>query len=150
MQPNWKMLYCTDCERLEQSEDGKEVCLEIADETENGTFHLYRLDVERFKLIADADDPLTRYLVPAEYNETWPHASHAYKPWFAEHLADVALSAGEDPQALILAFTSEDPKARAGAYSSLIGYFGAFEFDQYPLELTEDELDARWAGSERQ
>lgn len=36
--------------------------------------------------------------------------------------------------------------ARAIAYRDIVSYFGADEFDSYPLNLTKSEAHARYAG----
>jgi hypothetical protein len=151
---DWKTVYQTDSEWLRVKKDGSEPSLEVADEVgtyeddkgfEQKKFHLYRFDVERFKLVTDPEDFRTTYLVPERYDSSWPHPLKDYEEWFARHLEDVAASVGEPPLELAKQFTSADPKVRAGAYMAVAGYHGIENFDSYPLEINEPELNERWS-----
>ncbi len=53
--------------------------------------------------------------------------------WFANHLDNVSSFA--DHGNLIDALCGDDPVLRAQAYMDLVSYFGAHEFDQYPLTM---------------
>lgn len=150
----WKTVYQTDSEWLRVKKDGTEPTLELAEEigtyeddegVEQRKFQLFRIDIERFKLVQDPEDPLKAYLVPQGYDTSWPHPLKSYEEWFARDLEKIARSAGRNALELAQAFTSADPKVRAGAYRDVIGYSGAAEFDTDPLELTEPELDERWS-----
>lgn len=107
-------------------------------------FHVHRFDIERFKLVTDPEDYRKVYLVSEGYQPSWPHPLAAYEEWFASHLEDVARSCSEDPLELAKQFTDPDPRVRAQAYRDVGGYHGFDNFDSYPLELTETQLDARW------
>ena len=65
--------------------------------------------------------------------------------WWHERLADVAASAGLDPESLREQAGETDTMTRARLYSDLISYFGPYEFDQYPVTMTEDEAYAKYA-----
>jgi hypothetical protein len=39
---------------------------------------------------------------------------------------------------------SKEPVERGIAYQAIVGYFGAFEFDNYPLTLTERGAKKRY------
>ena len=72
------------------------------------------------------------------------HPKHAV--WYADRLKDVADFEGTTTEALISALTgdpSDDPIAKAWAYNSIMMYFGAGEFDSYPLTLTYQEVTER-------
>jgi hypothetical protein len=149
----WKTLYQTDGEWLRCKKNGTEPTLEVAQEIgtyedeegfEQHKFQLFRFDVERFKLVADPDDFKKVYLVPENYNSSWQHPLSSYEEWFAKDLESVARSAGVEPMTLAERFTSTDPKVRARAYMDVAGYHGLENFDSYPLELNEPELNERW------
>lgn len=151
---DWKTLYQSDSEWLRAKKDGSEPTLEVAEEvgsyedsegSEQHKFQLFRFDVERFKLVTDPEDFQTTYLVPEEYKASWPHPLRDYEEWFAKDLEKVAESIGEDPLELAKQFTSADPKVRAGAYMAVAGYHGLANFDSYPLEIDEPELNERWS-----
>lgn len=147
----WKTLYQTDSEWLRVKKDGTEPTLEVAEEIdtyedeegcEQRKYLLYRFEIARFKLENDPEDMKKVYLVNADYNPTnWPHDLSKYEEY---DLASVARSVGESPLDLAKAFTSADPKVRVGAYMAVAGYHGLNNFDGYPLELNEPELDKRW------
>jgi hypothetical protein len=63
---------------------------------------------------------------------------------FALDLDDVARSAGQDPDELAAAFESPDPLARAWAYQTWAGHYGWRNFDDYPLVLDREEIEARY------
>jgi hypothetical protein len=153
MKKDWKTLYQTDSEWLRCRKDGSEPTLEIAEEigtyeddegSERTKFQLFEFPVERFKLVPDPEDPRVTYLVGERYESSWPHPLKDYEEWFADDLAEVAGSAGRDPLELAKAFTSPDPKVRAGAYMDVAGHHGVVNFDNYPREINEPELDERW------
>lgn len=149
----WKTLYQSDSEWLRVKKNGTEPTLEVAEEIgtyedeegfEQKKFQLFSFSIERFKLVPDPEDHRTTYLVPESYNSTWPHALSQYEEWFARDLESVARSVGADPLDLAKQFTSPDPKVRAVAYMAVAGYHGIENFDSYPLEIGEPELDERW------
>ena len=150
----WKTLYQTDSEWLRVKKDGSDPELEVAEEIgryedeegdEQHRFQLFRFSIERFKLVPDPEDYKTVYLVPENYKPDWPHALSQYEEWFARDLEAVASTIGEAPEKLAKDFTSPDPKVRARAYMAVAGYHGLHNFDSYPLELTEPELNERWS-----
>lgn len=59
--------------------------------------------------------------------------------WFADFVVN-----HECADELISGLCGDDPMARAGAYMEIIGNYGAYEFDQYPIELTRKETIARY------
>jgi hypothetical protein len=64
--------------------------------------------------------------------------------WFAKYIESIARNSGMKELDLINLFCSKDPIERAEAYRAIIGNFGPFELDQYPLTLTADEVEDRY------
>ena len=62
--------------------------------------------------------------------------------WFANRIGSVADSC--DHANIINDLCSEDIQELACAWRSLVLYFGAHEFDHYPLELTQGEARRRY------
>ena len=152
----WKTLYQTDREWLRIKRDGSEPTLEVADEVgtyedEDGydqpVFLLHEFEVERKKLVPDPSNPRKIYLVPEGYEPSWPHPLSSYEEWFGdeESLEEVARSTGTTPLELAQAFTSPDPKVRAGSYMAVADHFGLDNFDNYPRKIKEPELNERWS-----
>ena len=65
--------------------------------------------------------------------------------WFMDKLSDVAASCGIHVDRLRADLMSDDITRRALGYRDLVGYFGAFEFDQYPVQLSEKKAQERYA-----
>ncbi len=66
---------------------------------------------------------------------------HPSKPaWFADKLASVADTNGITETELRAMLCASDPVLLARGYECLIGHFGAFEFDQYPMTLTRADV----------
>lgn len=137
-QPRWKVLYATDYSRLLVDTAGVySPELEIAQDLGDGTFEVSRVCLDRCKQVRG-------YLVPASYQDDYPHPLPDYQEWFADDLASVAESHGTTEGALREALCSEKPEDRAFAYECIGGHLGYDNFDSDPLLLNEDELDARW------
>jgi hypothetical protein len=66
------------------------------------------------------------------------------REWWYDKLDDVARSCGRTAEDYIVE-ASGTVMERAMLYMDLIGYFGAFEFCQYPITMTEDEAYERYA-----
>jgi hypothetical protein len=149
----WKTIYQSNTEWLRIRKNGTEPTLEVAIEVgtyedkegfEQKKFHVYRVEIERFKLVSDPNDVNTSYLVPENYSPSWLHPLADYEAWFARDLEKIARTVGEEPLNLAKQFTSKDPKIRAGAYNAIGGYHGFANFDDDPLELDEPDLNKRW------
>jgi len=70
---------------------------------------------------------------------------HKDRPaWFSDKLASVASYCGSSPRDLQTALCDQNEVNRGLGYQSLVGYFGVFEFDQYPSKMTEAELRNRY------
>ena len=65
--------------------------------------------------------------------------------WFSDKLAQVERYCGSDAGTLLASLCDVNTVARALGYLCLVSYFGVFEFDQYPVNMTEDELRTRYA-----
>jgi hypothetical protein len=151
---NWKTLYQTDQDWLRVKTDGSEPTIEHVDEIgeyedEEGftqkKFILYQFEPEQLKLVRDPGDSRIHYLVPLNYNQSWPHPAKSYDAWFSDNLQHIADSCGRTVEAMVKDLTSSDPIKRAGAYSNIAGYDGYPNFDTEPLEINEPELDKRWS-----
>lgn len=74
-----------------------------------------------------------------------PESRRKERPQDTCYLSNVASSAGRDEEELIADLCSEDAVRRAMAYRDIADYHGAHEFDQYPLTLTRQEAERRYA-----
>jgi hypothetical protein len=116
------------------------------EDSEDGQFTIYRFSLDRCKVVWD-DNPFAVYLVPDGYNpENWQHALMSYDEWFHDDLASVAESEGSTLAHLREEFCSPDPLARARAYESIGRYHGWENLDSYPLTLSREEVEKRYAG----
>lgn len=124
------------------------------DETGNGgTMYRFALDPPRFKTFTEEgkrhfftiDASTPRYFKRADGLEVQVWYRHS--EWFVEKLPEVASSCGNDTTALSLLrdLFSKNPVRRGVAYRDIVGYFGLDEFDSYPVSLTEEEAQARYA-----
>lgn len=69
---------------------------------------------------------------------------HPNQPaWYGdpESLESISSSIGMTVNDLVMCLTAEDPVQRAIGYRELVGYYGAYEFDQDPFELDEREVN---------
>ena len=66
--------------------------------------------------------------------------------WYAEDLDKVAacMDYPEGETGLRNDLRSGRPKVQADAYRALVDYFGPYEFDQYPLNLSRQEVTERY------
>lgn len=67
-----------------------------------------------------------------------------HREWYVGKLKDVASSMGCDWREIYRNLLSSDMRRRAMGYCELIGYFGAYAFDQYPNTFTRQELIERY------
>jgi hypothetical protein len=65
--------------------------------------------------------------------------------WWYAKLAEVASSCGRSVDEYKDMLASGDPVRMSWVYRDLVAHFGGFEFDQYPLALTEEEAQQRYA-----
>ncbi len=143
-QPRWKELQNADDWRVLIDETGGPAA-EIAEEIGDDQVQVFRIRLERFKVEIEIEgDTRIHYLVPFEYETSWPHYIGDYVPWFNEHLDSIADFSGTNREALIEQLCSEDPLERFRAYRGIAGYNGWIEFDQYPIEMSVQELNERW------
>lgn len=111
----------------------------------NSPVTIYRLCLEppRFKTLTDKGrSALTSAadLPPLQRGDTWEW----HEEWFVRSLDSVAQSCGTTKFQLLRLLFSKDPRQLAFAYDTLIQHFGPFEFDQYPITMTEEEAYERY------
>ena len=75
--------------------------------------------------------------------------SNQYHPamsdWFSDKLPNVADYRGTSVAALVEGLCDANAVARGLAYHAIISYFGAYEFDQDPVEMTGAEIRAHYS-----
>lgn len=98
---------------------------------------VYPPEVELYEPNDNAGGVVSRFILEPDIN----------REWFMSKLTEVAQTAGTSEAELRANLESADPIQKALGYRDLIGYFGAFEFDQYPLQLTETEAQERYPRS---
>lgn len=128
---------------LIEGEDG-DLFLEIIEEPEDeedGTWTIYRTDIDKLKVVHKYGKD---FLVDSKYKSDWPHPVSAYEEWFSKYIDEAASTMDIDPDELINMLCSNDPIDRAEAYIVLGSYFGWYEFDQYPLHLSREEVEKRY------
>jgi hypothetical protein len=146
-QPQWRRVWATDYSQLFVDETGVyapelEVAQEIDDAPRAERFQVFRFSLDKLKIVRrDGED----HLVCDRYRAEWPHPVHTYVEWFAKDLKSVAATVGTTKAELIVALTGDDINARAGAYESIASHHGYNNFDDYPLTMSEKELNARWS-----
>ncbi len=64
--------------------------------------------------------------------------------WTDDTLEGAASSIGVSLEELKKLLDSDDPIELAGGYEVLVGYFGAHEFDSYPMTLDAEEMEERY------
>ncbi len=96
------------------------------------------LDPPRFKTLIHGN--YKSDFTPAERGKSW----NWYNEWFVSDLPSIASSAGTTACTLLRRLFSKEPRRRAWAYYDIIGHRGAYQFDQYPVTMTEDEAYARY------
>lgn len=105
---------------------------------EDGTYTIYRIVLDRLKLVDG-------YLVPYEYDKNWAPPAKRYDEWFHRDLENVTSFVGTTKEDLEAAFTSADPLVRAEAYRAIGDYHGWDNLDAYPLtNLTRAEVEERY------
>jgi hypothetical protein len=82
--------------------------------------------------------------VPGQYGDNKFHPD--FPAWWSDKLASVAECFGMEKGDLAEILLSKDPMERAAGYQTLVGYFGPYEFDQYPIKLTRKEA-RKWIAS---
>jgi hypothetical protein len=108
-----------------------------------GTLYRFSLDSPRFKTLTEKGRSTHRFGSPlpmSEKGDTW----HWYEEWYMDKLQGVADCCGTTWFALARLLVSKNPVDRGLAYQMLVGYFGPYEFDSYPITLTEEEAQERY------
>lgn len=109
-------------------------------------FEVFRFSLDRLKVVEVTEDERTtvKYVVSMGYDETWPHAVSQYEEWFVKDLGSIASYIDSTRDKVVGWLCSEDVKDRASAYKAIGDYHGFRNLDDYPLDLTEAEINTRW------
>jgi len=110
-------------------------------EGEEKTWMVYRFDLDLLRIVEQDN---TLFLVPGEWDQTWPKALSSYDEWFHKGLAEIADFIGTTAAELREAFVSPDPIKRAWAWCAIGDHDGFDNLDGYPLTLTEHEVFTRY------
>lgn len=115
----------------------------------------YRVPLERQKEVTVTSEALaengeivatrTTYLVPMAYDETYPKPVSEYQEWFVKDLASIAATVGMDVADLRAALCSENILDLANAYRAIADHHGWHELDSYPLMLSRNDIEKRYA-----
>ncbi len=95
--------------------------------------------LSRMKWVSDEG---VGYLVPYGYQSDWPHAPSAYVEWWMNDIENVSTTIGASTDDLVKLACSAEAMELAQFYESLVGYYGAFEFDQYPVSRDRAGIEA--------
>lgn len=110
-------------------EDGKDGYLALlegpTEEDEEESYLLYRVELEHHTY--------ENYIL----SDNKYHKD--FQVWYGSSITLISSHCGMSEEELISLFCSEKAMDRAIAYRSVIDYYGAFEFDQYPISLTRKE-----------
>lgn len=104
---------------------------------DDAPYLVYRFGLDRLKLVDG-------YLVPINYEPSWPHPLERYDEWFADSIPKMAESVSLSADELREMFTSEDPLELARAYEILGGYHGFENLDSDPLSLTHEQVEKQF------
>jgi hypothetical protein len=115
---------------------------ETDEQEHGGEVYRFVLDPPRFKTFKPGHYNQATLHIPSERNRSW----YWYPEWFVKYLDSVASTCGTTKFQLLRGLFSKDPIKRAVAYRDIVGNFGPFEFDQYPVKLTEEEAHERYPG----
>lgn len=111
----------------------------VDDLPESAEWVLYTVLLEQMKLASDEEQI---YLVSVRYQPDWPHPVSAYEEWWRKDLSEVAKSIGCSTSYLIDLSCSDDPMKISTFYEALVGYHGAYEFDQTPIRYDRAGAEA--------
>lgn len=100
--------------------------------------HAYRFSLERCTYI---NGILSDNQFHPEHPAWWDYNSREGE----DKLRDIAQAVDMEKDELTAMFCSEDPRKRAWAYREVGVYFGYDNLDSYPLKLTEEEANERYA-----
>jgi hypothetical protein len=117
----------------------------VSDDTDDpdypGQCTIHRITLDRCKEVHLGDQI---YLVPFNFNETWPFPVSEYDEWFHVHLDRVAENIGVPVQEVRDFLCSESECSRALAYEAIYDYHGWENGDCYPLHMSHEEAKARY------
>jgi hypothetical protein len=113
-------VYLPEVELYEPNDEGEE---------NGGTVYQFQLSPPRFKSLCGQ----------------W------HREWFArkDKLESAVSTCGITAFSLLRQLASKDPVERASGYQVLIATYGPGEFDSYPLALTEEEAQERYADASK-
>ena len=120
--------------------------LEVPEADDSGRpYRVYRFILEpcTFQGGVLSDNPFHPTL-PAWF--ATPERERQTRPQDTTYLADVARMMGTTRRALVKLFCSADPIDRAHAWRMIGEYHGWENLDQYPLTLSREEAETRYAG----
>lgn len=106
-------------------------------------WEIRRCVLENLKTVA-VDDSV--FIVPAKFDDTWPHPVADYDEWFHKHLDQVAAYVGQEVEEMRTNLCSSNPVDRAYAWQAIGDYHGWDNLDSYPVTFTDRaELETRYA-----
>lgn len=132
---------------------------------EHGGFFVYQDETGVYAPEAESlqcDDEITKWTVHRFSLEKCTYqdgvlSDNKFHPdhpaWFArdaKHLEQLGSFVGRDVESLIAGFCSDNAVERAGAYQAAFDFYGAHEFDSYPLTLNRAEAEARIAADRKE
>lgn len=126
-------------EEYEKEDDGEVELDDDGEEVSRNRTYVYRFSLDRCDMLPSGA------LVPHGFvaRDDLPFGIDHYEEWFSNHLSDVARSVGQTREEIAAAFCSADPCERFWAYEAVAGYHGLHNFDDYPLDLSEKEMEER-------
>lgn len=134
---------------LAPTEDNPNPTVEIIDPPPEGEpktgWRIYWFDLEPLKIVEEDN---TLFLVPASWDESWPHPLASYDEWFHKGLESVAEFMGTTAHELREGFCSDNLVARAVSWCAIGDFYGFENLDSDPLELGEHEVYARYGCQE--
>jgi hypothetical protein len=74
-----------------------------------------------------------------------PYPLKRYTAWFDGYLQSISATVGMGIEGLRSLLTNENVKVRARGYECVAQTLGWFEFEQYPLHLTQEQAARRYA-----
>jgi len=147
-----KTLMTMDDRAVFQQKSDDSIEMEVAQESGedargNPRYTVYRFPIDQIKKHVVDQGALGKavYLVPLNYEPSWPHPVESYEEWFAKDLHKVAQYASIDTIELVNALCAKDWKLRQEGYFLLGSYQGFQNFDTEPdTDVTAAQLRKRW------
>lgn len=114
--------------------------IEVSDDGNTVVIHRIVLEPCRFKTFLNFPGTTPQLADPSQRGKTWQWANE----WWVEKLDDMCRSNDISKFFLLRRMLSSCPMERAWAYSELISYYGAMQFNYDPKQLTETEAIERY------